>query len=147
VKDLSPGEHTISLEVTDPNGGTTSHSIEVTVESSLTSSLMLPLALLAIIGAIVLAVVIMRGRGRKGVEEETGSQPSEEPQEEVVEYHLDTATAYTPDVAPEVPSEEGAGEALDEDAKYHQADETPIYDLEKADEFRPGEGDEKEPHD
>jgi hypothetical protein len=131
---LGPGEHTVTLEVSDLNGGLATQKIKVEVTSSFLSAMLLPLALLIAIIVVVGVVLFMRSRSR--VDETKGEAPAEEepPVEPVekVSYDLDSSVAldYETLDAPITPTEETVKDSLDEDE---------LYKLEEAEEFRVGE--------
>lgn len=137
VDDLAPGEHTITLVVTDGNGGQATQDLKVEVTSAGMSTTTVMMALLvAILIAVVAAVLYWRSLPKGASAKGAHVSPDEEEEEEVVEkvsYEMAGVLEYdTEGIAVRT---EGTTESVDE----------PIYSLEEAEEFHVPEGKEPEP--
>jgi hypothetical protein len=131
VKDLSPGKHTITLVVDDGNGGEATQDIGVEVTSAGMSVSTLGIAILVVVlAAVVGAVLYMRARSA------SRAPPAEVEEEELVEkVTFSEAKVLEYETEGLAERREGGAESLEE----------PIYELEKAEEFRVEDGEKEGP--
>jgi hypothetical protein len=142
VDDLPSGKNTVTLEVSDGNGGVATSQLTVDIKATVTGSLALPIALLAAVIVIGIVVLLLRRRSRPGLDDDL---PPEEPIDDAggPEAQEEQVLGYAPAgvVDHPTPTLEPPSEVVDDDPSQattiHQAPEAPTYELEKAEVYRP----------